>query len=255
MKVLIIEDEPLTARRMRQMIQACDDTIEVLDVLDSIETSVEWLCHNPAPDLIFMDIQLSDGLCFEIFNRVDLDSPVIFTTAFDEYAIQAFKVNSIDYLLKPVKKQDLESALQKFSRLKSQPSSSFNTSEIYDVLKTMSLNQQVYKSRFLVKTGQAYIKLKCGQIAYFHSENKLTYIVLFSGKKYQTDYTMDQLERELNPGMFFRISRQFIVNVEAVESAHMYFGGALKLNINPSFHEDVIVSRRRASAFKEWMDK
>ncbi|MGE5429891.1 MAG: LytR/AlgR family response regulator transcription factor [Syntrophomonadaceae bacterium] len=253
MKVLIIEDEVLTSRRLKQLIELADNTIEVLGTLDSIEACVEWFSNNPPPDLIFMDIQLSDGLCFEIFNRVTVDSPVIFTTAFDEYAIQAFRVNSLDYLLKPVKPLDLERSLDKFNRLKNP--APFSAKEIRDVLKKISLNQRVYKTGFLIKTGQAYQRIGCQEIAYFHSENKLTYLVLFSGKKYMTDYTLDVLEKELNPADFYRISRQFIVGVNSVESVHNYFGGSLKLKLNPESQEDVIVSRRRTSAFKEWMDQ
>lgn len=254
MRVLIIEDEVLTSRRLRQLIQSADDSIDVLAILDSIEDSVEWFCNNSAPDLIFMDIQLSDGLCFEIFNRVKVDSPVIFTTAYDEYAIQAFRVNSIDYLLKPVKAEELERSLDKYNSIKGQSSPSFNPQEIHDLLKRMSSYQQIYRSRFLIRTGQTYIRINCEDIAYFTTENKLTYVVLFNGKKYQTDYTLDTLEKELNPGIFFRISRQFIINVDSVESVHAYFGGSLKLHINPKTDEEVIVSRRRVNGFKEWMD-
>ncbi|MGE5439519.1 MAG: LytR/AlgR family response regulator transcription factor [Bacteroidota bacterium] len=253
MKVLIIEDEVLTSRRMKQLIESADESVEVVATLDSIEASVEWFSGNPHPDLIFMDIQLSDGLCFEIFNRISIDSPIIFTTAFDEYAIQAFRVNSIDYLLKPVKAEDLKRSLEKFNRLKSHALPA--AKEIQEVLKKIGLNQQVYKTGFLIKTGQAFQRVSCREIAYFHSENKLTYIILFSGKKYMTDYTMDTLEGELNPSEFFRISRQFIVSISSVESVHTFFSGSLKLELRPKTADEVIVSRRRASSFREWMDQ
>ncbi|MCU7493397.1 MAG: response regulator transcription factor [Ignavibacteria bacterium] len=253
MKVLIIEDEVLTSRRMKQLIESADGSVEVVATLDSIESSVEWFSGNPNPDLIFMDIQLSDGLCFEIFNRTTIDSPVIFTTAFDEYAIQAFRVNSIDYLLKPVKAEDLKRSLEKFNRLKSPAPAA--AKEIQEVLRKIGLSQQVYKTGFLIKTGQAFQRVSCREIAYFHSENKLTYIILFSGKKYMTDYTMDTLEGELNPSEFFRISRQFIVSISSVESVHTFFSGSLKLELRPKTADEVIVSRRRASSFREWMDQ
>lgn len=249
MKVLIVEDEILTSKRLKKMLLTLDSSIEVIDMIDSIESSVEWFNNNPAPDLVFMDIQLSDGLCFEIFDKVKVDPPVIFTTAFDEYAIQAFKVNSIDYLLKPIKQDELKQSLQKFHTLKERFSS------VYEVLKKISFNRKVYKARFLVKTGQAFVKVDCNDIAFFHSENKLTYIILFSGKKYTIDYTLDELERELNPESFFRISRQYIININSVESVHTYFGGSLKLHLNPKVQEEIIISRRRAAGFKDWMDR
>lgn len=255
MKVLIIEDEILTSRRLKQLLESADDSIDVIDVLDSIESSVEWFSKNSPPDLIFMDIQLSDGLSFEIFDRVNVDATVIFTTAFDEYAIQAFRVNSIDYLLKPVKTEDIKRSLEKFNRLKSPVPAALSASEIHEVLRKISLNEKVYKTGFLVKTGQAFQRISCREIAYFHTENKLTYIVLFSGKKYMTDYTLDVLDSELNPKDFYRISRQFIVSVGSVESVHAYFGGSLKLQLNPKSPQEVTVSRRRASDFKEWMDQ
>ncbi|MCU7496152.1 MAG: response regulator transcription factor [Ignavibacteria bacterium] len=255
MKVLIIEDEALTSRRLKELIHLSDDSIEVLDILDSIESSVDYFERNPQPDLIFMDIQLSDGLSFEIFNRVDISCPVVFTTAFDEYAVQAFRVNSIDYLLKPVKAEDLQRSLDKFNRLKTPYQTSFNPGEIHEVLKKLSLNQTVYKSGFLLKTGQTYQRISCQEVAYFHTENKLTYIVLFSGKIFVTEYTLDILEKELNPYLFFRISRQFIVSLNSVESVHVYFGGSLKLKLRPESALEAIVSRRRAAGFKDWMDQ
>ncbi|HEX2868196.1 MAG TPA: LytTR family DNA-binding domain-containing protein [Ignavibacteriales bacterium] len=255
MKVLIIEDEILTSRRMKQLLHSADNSIEVLDSLDSIESSVEWLVKNPSPDLIFMDIQLSDGLCFEIFNRTEVASPVIFTTAYDEYAIQAFRVNSIDYLLKPVKAADLERSLEKFNRLKTPTPLALNAAEIQEILSRMSLNEKIFKSGFLVKTGQTFQRVSCRDIAYFHTENKLAYIVLFSGRKFVTDYTLDTLESELDPQVFFRISRQFIVNLNSVESVHTYFGGSLKLRLIPETPLEAVVTRRRAQSFKEWMDQ
>lgn len=255
MKVLIIEDEILTSRRLRQLILAADDAIEIVDVLDSIESSVEWFGSNSVPDLVFMDIQLSDGLCFEIFNRVNVDCPVVFTTAFDEYAIQAFRVNSIDYLLKPVKPDDVIRSLEKYNKLKNQYVPSFSSLDFREILRNMSGSRPIYKSRFLVKTGQSFIRVDCKDIAYFHTENKLTYIILFNGRKYLADHTLDLLEKELDPSVFFRISRQFIVSINSVESVHLYFGGSLKLNITPAIDDEVIVSRRRTVGFREWMDQ
>ncbi|MDP4190818.1 MAG: LytTR family DNA-binding domain-containing protein [Bacteroidota bacterium] len=254
MKIVIIEDEILTLGRMKKMITALDNTAEIISCLDSIEASIDWFNGNASPDLIFMDIQLADGLCFEIFNTVKIDSPVIFTTAYDEYAIQAFRVNSIDYLLKPVKSEDLKRSLDKYKNLKNQFSPGLNGTNLNEILRSISHEQKVYKARFLVKTGQNYIKVNCQDIAYFLSENKLTYLTLFNGKKYLIDYTLEDLEKELDPRLFFRISRQSIINVNSVESVHTYFSGSLKLYLHPKSEDEVIVSRRRAASFKEWMD-
>jgi two-component system, LytTR family, response regulator LytT len=255
MKVLIIEDEALASKRLKQLIQEINNSIKILDVLESIESTLKWFKGSITPDLIFMDIQLSDGLCFEIFNRIKIDIPIIFTTAFDEYAIQAFKVNSIDYLLKPINKKDLEQALTKFEALKEQYSNSLKGFEIQQLLQKMSLNQKVYRSRFLVKAGQTFVKINSEIIAYFFVDNKLTYGNLFNNKKYLLDYTLDDLENELDPQMFIRINRQFILNINSIESVHIFFGGSLKLHLIPKCEEEVIVSRRRVAAFKEWMNK
>lgn len=255
MKVLIIEDEALASKRLKQLIQEINNSIKILDVLESIESTLKWFKGSITPDLIFMDIQLSDGLCFEIFNRIKIDIPIIFTTAFDEYAIQAFKVNSIDYLLKPINKKDLEQALTKFEALKEQYSNYLKGFEIQQLLQKMSLNQKVYRSRFLVKAGQTFVKINSEIIAYFFVDNKLTYGNLFNNKKYLLDYTLDDLENELDPQMFIRINRQFILNINSIESVHIFFGGSLKLHLIPKCEEEVIISRRRVAAFKEWMNK
>ena len=255
MKVLIIEDESLASKRLKQLIQEINDSIKVMDVLDSIESTVKWFSGTITPDLIFMDIQLSDGLCFEIFNRIKINIPIIFTTAFDEYAIQAFKVNSIDYLLKPINKKNLEQALIKFKDLQKHFSITSRGVDIQQLLQKMSLNQKIYRSRFMVKTGQTFIKINTENIAYFLVDNKLTYGNLTNSKKYLLDYTLDELENELDPQLFFRINRQFILNINSIESVHIFFGGSLKLHLIPKCEEEVIVSRRRVAAFKEWMNK
>jgi two-component system, LytTR family, response regulator LytT len=255
MQVLIIEDEALASKRLKQLIQEINNSIKILDVLDSIESTVKWFNGSITPELIFMDIQLADGLCFEIFNRIKIDVPIIFTTAFDEYAIQAFKVNSVDYLLKPINKKDLEQALIKYEDIKDHYSVSSKDSDIQQLLQRMSLNQKVYRSRFLVKTGQTFVKINSDNIAYFFVDNKLTYGILTNNKKYLIDYTLDELENELDPQVFFRINRQFILNINSIESVHIFFGGSLKLHLLPKCEEEVLVSRRRVAAFKEWMNK
>ena len=255
MTVLIIEDEILASKRLRQLILEIDKTIIIVAVLDSIESAIKWFNNGLQIDLVFMDIQLSDGLCFEIFKQVKVESPIIFTTAFNEYAIRAFKVNSIDYLLKPINKKELEQAITKFEDLKDRFADSFKGVDFRELLQSMSLNRKVYRSRFLVKTGQSFVKINSEGIAYFFVDNKLTYCRLFDNRKYLLDYTLDELENELDPQLFFRINRQFILNINSVESVHVYFGGSLKLHIIPKSEEEVIVSRRRVASFKDWMNK
>lgn len=254
MKVLIIEDETLASKRLKQLIAECSNDAKILDVLESVESVVKWFKCGVQPDLIFMDIQLSDGLCFEIFNQVKVDSPIIFTTAFDEYAVRAFKVNSIDYLLKPINKKELVLAIKKFERLQVQFTHSNRMDDIQTLLQQMNVNQKVYRSRFMVKTGQNFLKISSEDIAYFFVNKKLTYCILFNNKKHMLDCTLDELENELDPKFFFRINRQFILNINSVGTVHIYFGGSLKVHLIPNAVDEVIVSRRRVTAFKEWMN-
>lgn len=253
MKVLIVEDELPAAKRLRQMISEVEPSVIILEIKDSISSTVRWLNENESPDLIFMDIQLSDGLSFEIFKKVKIMCPVIFTTAFDEYAIQAFKVNSIDYLLKPINAADLRSSMKKYGELKRQFSADKESGDLKKLLESLTQNKIVYKTRFLVKSGQSFVKVSADECAYFYLENKLTYLIQFNGKKHLIDFTLDDLEKQLDPKVFSRASRQFIVNIESVASVHNFFGGKLKLHLRPETTENVIVSRERASLFKEWM--
>lgn len=253
MKVLIIEDELPAAKRLKSLLKEVDPAIEIINVIDSISTAVKWLNNNSAPDLIFMDIQLSDGLSFEIFNQAKIKSPVIFTTAFDEYAIRAFKVNSIDYLLKPIETNDLYNSLKKLDDLRKQFSAESELDNLKRFLETLTQNKSIYKTRFLVKSGQSFIRVSAEDCAYFSLENKLTYLILFNGKKHLVDFTLDELENQLDPKIFFRANRQYIVNIEAIISVHNFFGGKLKLRLKPETGENVMVSREKAVLFKEWM--
>jgi len=254
MKALIIEDELPAAKRFKSILKEADPSIEVLSVIDSISASVKWINSNPVPDLIFMDIQLSDGLSFEIFKHAKISCPIIFTTAFDEYAIQAFKVNSIDYLLKPIEIGDLKNSLKKLGELKKQLSHDGESEQFRKMLEMIAQNRIVFKTRFLVKSGQSFFRIGAEECAYFSLENKLTYINLFSGKKHLVDFTLDELEKQLDPKIFFRANRQFIINIESITSVHNFFGGKLKLKLKPEALENVIVSREKASTFKEWME-
>lgn len=233
MKVLIIEDEAPAARRLKKLLAEIDGSVEVMDVIDSVEASVKWLHSHAAPEAIFMDIQLADGESFEIFKRVPVSSPVIFTTAYDEFAIEAFKVNSIDYLLKPIEPEELKRSLNKFKNLKLQLSANDN-----DILKSlisvMRKPLQEFKERFLIKLGERLISVDVNNIAYFKTEDKFSCIFTNNEKKYLTDHTLDELEKLLDPKSFFRLNRQFIAHYSAIDSIHNYFNGKLKLHLSPS---------------------
>lgn len=256
MKILIIEDEALAAKRITNLILGYDQSIDILETLDSVEDSVQWLNSNPHPDLIFMDIMLADGQSFEIFEHVAVKSPVIFTTAFDEFAIKAFKVNSIDYLLKPVEPQLLEDAMKKFSSLVVAPD---NFKAIMESLLINTIkNQEVkpaFKNRFLIKQGDKFIPVSTSDAAYFSFEDKLSFLNTFSGKRYMLDHTLDELDKMLDPELFFRLNRQYITSFGAVKTVHNYFNGKLKVYVNPEINEGIIVSKDRANQFKQWLNR
>jgi DNA-binding LytR/AlgR family response regulator len=255
MKVLIIEDELPAARRFRSLIEEIDPQIEILDVIDSVESAVKWLNHHQTPDIIFMDIQLADGLSFDIFEQVKIQSPVIFTTAYDEYALRAFKVNSIAYLLKPIDKDDLAESILKFKDLKNQFSQdNIHAINLENLLQSFKLNQKEYKNRFLVKLGDRLIPIADDEIAYFQADEKIVLLITTENKKYAIDFSLDWLEGQLNPAKFFRINRKFIANFRAIQSIHTYFNGKLKIYLSPEIKEEVTVSREKSNEFKKWLE-
>jgi two-component system LytT family response regulator len=254
MHVLIIEDEAPAARRLEQLIRQYDSTVSVSGVLESVGAAVRWLSSHPAPDLIFMDIQLADGISFDIFRQTEVKTPVIFTTAYDEYALQAFKVNSIDYLLKPIEQETLNESMRKYYQLKEQ----FIQPEpalLRDLMQSLQGGQKAYKSRFLVKLGDRLVFIFTQQVAYFMAEDKLVFIVTSDNKKYNTDYSLDELENLLSPNDFFRINRQYITHIQSIKNIHHYFNGKLKLNLHPEPAQEVLISRERAVLFKKWLDQ
>jgi two-component system, LytTR family, response regulator LytT len=252
MKVFIIEDEYLAVQRLQKLLLDIIPDIQIVGTADGIDTSVAWLKANAAPDLILMDIELTDGQSFEIFKLIDVQSPVIFITSYDEYAIQAFKVNSIDYLLKPVKKDDLERALQKFERLNAAQSTAIDITKLIAELQKSNQVKEL-RTRFLVRQGQRFLPVETSQIAYFYSEDKLTFCVTHDRNRHIIDYTLDQLEDMLDPKQYFRINRQFVADIKAIEHVQNYFNGKLKIDLNPAPEKEVIVSRERATQFKDWM--
>ena len=249
MKVLLIEDERPAANRLGQLIQQILPNAEILGNLDSITSTVEWFNSHPAPDLIFCDIQLADGLSFEIFDRVNINAPIIFTTAFDQYAIKAFKLNSVDYLLKPIDPKELTNAIEKYQSLKLK--TNIDLSQIRELLQPQS---KEFKSRFMVKFGEKIQSVLTTETAFFYSEERITFLQMNDGKKYIVDYTLDQLEGMLDPKQFFRLNRKYIASFEAITEIHTYSNSRLKIKLANCSDNDILVSREKVGALKEWLD-
>jgi DNA-binding LytR/AlgR family response regulator len=256
MNILLIEDEAPAARRLEKMILELAPEAKIVQTLDSVGNAIEYLQGLPALDLIFTDIQLADGLSFEIFEQVEVRVPIVFTTAYDEYALRAFKVNSIDYLLKPIDKGELQKSLDKWRALKSQFASDDSLQKnLSQILQQIQGNKKEYKSRFLVKMGEKLISVAEPEIAYFQAEEKIVFLHTSQGKKYILDYTLDDLEDILNPQHFFRLNRQYIAHLQAIKSINTYFNGKLKIQLSPETTEEVIVSREKSPVLKDWLDK
>jgi len=250
MNILIIEDEAFAAEKLEQMLLDINPAIKVLAKLGSINESVKWLMNHTA-ELIFLDIQLSDGISFSIFEQVTINTPIIFTTAYDQYAIKAFELNSISYLLKPIRKKDLEESLQKYQALKSAFSIDFEM-----LLANMQGREPEYKKRFLIQIGEKISKIEISETAYFYVLYKGVFLKTFEGKSYPVEYTLDKLESLLNPELFFRINRKFLVNMEAISKMVAYSRGRVKLELKPKPEDDfdTIVSIDRSSDFKKWLN-
>ena len=252
MKVVIIEDEAPAAGRLAKLLQQSGSDVEIVNRIDSVETAVSYFNNAPLPDLIFMDIQLADGLSFDIFEQVQIKTPVIFTTAFDQYTLKAFKVNSIDYLLKPIDENELQQALDKYHELHKKQSPDFSE-------KMMRLMQEMnsikYKERLLIKRGQQLGYLKTASTAYCFADGKLCFAVDFDGNKFLLENNLGQLEEQLEPGAFYRINRHLLVNIEAVKKVHTWLGGRLKVDILPATTAETVVSRDRVNGFKEWLGR
>lgn len=249
MKVVIIEDERPAADKLSSMLEQVVDDLNIVARLESVGESINWFISNPSPDLVFMDIQLDDGISFEIFDSVKINAPVIFTTAYDQYAIKAFKVNSIDYLLKPVGMQALESALQKFRQLYEKVDVNEKISRVYEQL------VNPWKTRFFVKVGTHYQSVPVDDIAVFFVEERSAFLRTRNGKNYAVDYSLEQLQKKVNPSMFFRINRNFMVNIECISEIISYSTTRLKLKLQNFADEGLIVSRDKASEFKQWLDR
>ncbi|WP_339609964.1 LytTR family DNA-binding domain-containing protein [uncultured Planktosalinus sp.] len=256
MKTLIIEDEKPAARRLGRMLEKLD--VNVIAILHSVEDSKIWFQNNPHPDLIFLDIQLNDGLSFELFETIEIESAIIFTTAYDEYALQAFKLNSIDYLLKPIDEHELEIAVLKYNSLKTKfgnDISSKNVQLSINDIKKLLVHplERDYKKRFTVKVGQHIKLISTSEIECFYSENKGTYIQTIEGRNYLIDSTLEALEPEVSPVEFFRVNRKYLINIHAINDIISYSNSRLKIKLNNLKTDDVIVARDRVKDFKEWL--
>jgi DNA-binding LytR/AlgR family response regulator len=251
--VLIIEDEPHAAQRLVKLIEELVPGVNILGKIDSVKKSVQWISENPTPDLIFMDIQLADGISFQIFDQCEVKCPVIFTTAYDAYALKAFKVNSIDYILKPVDKDDLEAAFRKLNSLTSHSNSSHQIlASIGDAVKTLT---RKYKTRFIIKVGEHLKSIEVSDIQYFFSLEKTTFGKVADGRKHILDFTLDQLEDVLDPLHFFRINRKYIISPGAIQDMISHTNSRIKLVLKGSEDADIIVARERVQEFKDWLDQ
>jgi two-component system LytT family response regulator len=251
MKAVIIEDEIIAAQALQALITETNQSIETVAILSSIDESVEWFMLNPAPDLVFMDIHLADGSSFKIFDEVEIKCPIIFTTAYDEYALKAFEVNSIAYLLKPICKKDLERALDKYKLMKG---AIIDNSEVINkILVNLKQNEQKHKSYFLIPEKDKLIPLSINDIAYIFIDTKVVKAITLNQKTYFLDKTLDEISEQLNPNLFFRANRQYIIARKAVKDLSIWFGSKIAVNLTVPVSERIIVSKVRAKEFKSWM--
>ena len=255
LKVLIIEDEIPAQRLLKETLLEIDFETEVVACLNSIKSAVEWFQNNSHPEIILLDIQLSDGLSFEIFKQVKIESMIIFTTAYDEYAIQAFKVNSLDYLLKPIEKDELQAAFVKYHQYNKhfiqEKNVSINFSELASLIKS---EKSEFRKRFLIQSNESFFHLPIEQIAFFYSMQGITFAVTFEKREYPINFSLGSLTEQLHPEKFFKVNRQIIINIEVIKRVHSYFNGKLKLETQPSHSEDIVIGKDKAAAFKRWLD-
>ncbi|MBO9640568.1 LytR/AlgR family response regulator transcription factor [Siphonobacter aquaeclarae] len=251
MNVLLVEDEPLAAKRLETLVKEIAPEAKIVAKPESVRAAVRWLKSEPEPDLILMDVQLADGLSFEIFQQIEVSAPVIFTTAYDEYALRAFKVNSIDYLLKPIEQEELQAAFAKFRSRGHQPSSD----QFVRMLEAFGVRPVSYKSRFLLKQGSRLEVVETADIQYLFAEDKVVLLYTSGGKKFIADDTLDELEKQLDPRHYFRLNRKYISSLSAIERMEPYFNGRIRvwLRQRPA-DEEILVSRERAESFRNWLN-
>lgn len=251
-RVLIIEDEEPAARRLFKLIREIEPQADLLASLESVSSAMNWLKENPHPDLIFSDIQLADGISFDIFKAIEPGCPIVFVTAYDQYAIEAFKVNSIDYILKPVKKEELQAAIRKF-RQQQQPTQPVAI-DMRKLLESYQPQASGYKNRFVVRYGDHIKTIQTEEIAYCYTEDKVNFLTTHEGRRYAIDSNLDQLENQLPPQDFFRINRQYIISIRAISEMLAHTKGRVLIKLQPPARHETIVSTERSAAFKAWLD-
>lgn len=255
MRILIIEDEEPAADKLEKLIRRHSDEHEVLDKIRSVEDAVAWFEAHDPPDVLFLDIHLLDGACFDILKRTRIECPVIFTTAYDSYALEAFQLHSIDYLLKPISFARLRQAFEKLEAMQQTLQPAQQTRKLTELLDELKAPGPRYKSRFLVKSGARLFSIGVERIRYFFSEESITFLVVEDGKKYAVDHTLDELEELLAPADFFRVNRQMILHIDSIQMVHKYFKGRLKVDVTPPAEQKVMVSSRRVADFQAWLDR
>ena len=251
MTILIIEDEEPAFKRLQKMLKELEPGHTLLDQIVSVSSAVKWFKENDAPDLMISDIQLSDGISFEIFKQVNIKCPVIFTTAYDQYAIEAFKVNSIDYLLKPVKKEELEKAVTKFKSLT--PATAFPSIDINKLLQSLQPAGTEYKKRFVVRYGEHIKTIDIEEVVYFYTEDKATFLCTKDSRRFVVDFNLDTLDSILDPKIFFRINRQYIISINSIAEMFAYSKSRVLIKLNPAAKHETIVSTERSADFKHWL--
>jgi two-component system response regulator LytT len=255
MKILLVEDEELAAERLAQLVKEIEPEAEIHGPIDTVTATIAHLKTNPGYDLILLDIQLADGKSFTIFEECDVVTPVIFTTAYDEYALQAFELNSIDYLLKPVNREKLKLSLDKFRKLKEYYSSESPNSQLYEMIRNLKMPQlSGYKNRFLINKGDLMVPVKASEISCFYAEDKEVFILTHDNKRHIIPHSIEELSIKLDAKLFFRVNRQFIISIDSIRKVHNYFNFKLKVEINTDPALEIIVSRSRSTSFKAWMN-
>lgn len=249
-KILMLEDEEPAAKRLQKLMRETEPEAEIVAVLDSIKKAKDWLQQNPSPDLMLVDIHLADGISLELFRQIDVLCPLIFTTAYDAYALQAFKLNSIDYLLKPVKKEELHNAVEKFKRQKAME---YPPVDVNRLLETMQPPVQQFRDRFVIRYGEHIKTIETKDVSYFYTESRANFLVTAEGKRFVIDFNLDQLERMLNPKHFFRINRQFIVSLQAIDEMTAWTKARVLIKLKPANKQETIVSTERSPEFKKWL--
>ena len=253
--VLIVEDEPHAQKELKRLLSNTGHNIHIIDYIDSVEDAINWINKNPEPDIMFFDIQLSDGLSFEIFKHIKTKTPIIFTTAFDEYAIQAFKVNSIDYLLKPVKQHELNAALDKFLSMAVPNKDEESGLSLKQIERLLEINKPRFKSRFISRIGDQIKYIGVEEIAYFKAEDNEVLIITENNERYFIDYSLEQLNTMVDPAKFFRANRTYIINITSIKKISKYFNSRMHLELDPETEDEVLISRVKVPDFLNWIEK